>query len=449
MNQTRKNRQPSNIWQAFKASFLRYSFTSVMVLFTSSLWASEQEEPEERWFEVEVILYKTASDDGLFRESWDDDVKLQMPENIIDFLQPFGPAEIADESSKDDELAADQELQSEQPKTNLKQGDSVSQDVGEKPNEDNLSSESAQVELNAELELEKPFVLLDETLLRLSSESRNLAQHPSYQLLAHFAWRQPIAAKSTSTPIRIAGGADFHEAFEYSGAKLIELDSLEDFEDPETEQELLQDENNPLLTDETEQPSLEQLNRVDTEASIPTAESADEEVKEQDSQLDAQTSEQQALVTDEIEGSSLEEPEMIALPWIPEIDGSIEVYIKRNYLHIDTDLYFRRPDKEEVDMFNLGGALELIETDQQLLEPTPEEIESPQNFNDFTWEYDGDFLEQDSQKIYTERLFNYPLKQTRRLRSTELHYFDHPLIGMLVVITPYELNSTEPELEQE
>jgi hypothetical protein len=32
----------------------------------------------------------------------------------------------------------------------------------------------------------------------------------------------------------------------------------------------------------------------------------------------------------------------------------------------------------------------------------------------------------------------YHLKQTRRMRSDELHYLDHPVLGMLILITPYE-----------
>jgi hypothetical protein len=33
----------------------------------------------------------------------------------------------------------------------------------------------------------------------------------------------------------------------------------------------------------------------------------------------------------------------------------------------------------------------------------------------------------------------YHLKQTRRrMRSRELHYLDNPVLGMLVLITPYE-----------
>ncbi|MGB5299133.1 MAG: CsiV family protein, partial [Thiogranum sp.] len=38
------------------------------------------------------------------------------------------------------------------------------------------------------------------------------------------------------------------------------------------------------------------------------------------------------------------------------------------------------------------------------------------------------------------------LRQQRRMRSKELHYFDHPRFGVIALITPYQ---PEPEPEPE
>ena len=35
-------------------------------------------------------------------------------------------------------------------------------------------------------------------------------------------------------------------------------------------------------------------------------------------------------------------------------------------------------------------------------------------------------------------LLSYAFQQQRRMRSGELHYLDHPVIGLLVKVTPYE-----------
>jgi hypothetical protein len=37
---------------------------------------------------------------------------------------------------------------------------------------------------------------------------------------------------------------------------------------------------------------------------------------------------------------------------------------------------------------------------------------------------------------------SYPVKFERRMRSREVHYIDHPLVGMIVLATPFKI---EPE----
>ena len=41
------------------------------------------------------------------------------------------------------------------------------------------------------------------------------------------------------------------------------------------------------------------------------------------------------------------------------------------------------------------------------------------------------------------------LNEKRRMRSRELHYFDHPRFGMIAVVTPYDAPEDEPEPEPE
>jgi len=42
----------------------------------------------------------------------------------------------------------------------------------------------------------------------------------------------------------------------------------------------------------------------------------------------------------------------------------------------------------------------------------------------------------------TASLISFPMNQTRRTKSKDLNYFDHPLYGMLIEITPYELDAS-------
>jgi len=39
------------------------------------------------------------------------------------------------------------------------------------------------------------------------------------------------------------------------------------------------------------------------------------------------------------------------------------------------------------------------------------------------------------------------LKQQRRMRSKEIHYFDHPRFGVVALITPYKSPQATPETD--
>jgi hypothetical protein len=83
-----------------------------------------------------------------------------------------------------------------------------------------------------------------------------------------------------------------------------------------------------------------------------------------------------------------------------ELEGIIKVILSR-YLHVDSDIVFR-----------------------------PHVAEEPQSF------YAMEVIENTVQPVV------YRLQQTRRrMRSRELHYLDNPVLGMLVLITPYEVTN--------
>jgi hypothetical protein len=83
-----------------------------------------------------------------------------------------------------------------------------------------------------------------------------------------------------------------------------------------------------------------------------------------------------------------------------ELEGMIKVILSR-YLHVDTDIVFR-----------------------------PQIVEEPQSF------FAMEVMENTVQPVV------YRLHQTRRrMRSRELHYLDNPVLGMLVLITPYEVTN--------
>ncbi|MEJ2142476.1 MAG: CsiV family protein [Gammaproteobacteria bacterium] len=92
----------------------------------------------------------------------------------------------------------------------------------------------------------------------------------------------------------------------------------------------------------------------------------------------------------------------------PYVDGKVKVMLAR-YLHVDTDiLYFAHPSTDAVT--ETTGEIETL--DEQVYGDVQPVTKEPNVF-----------------------LMN---QLRRRIRSKELHYLDHPVMGMLLLITPYE-----------
>lgn len=94
----------------------------------------------------------------------------------------------------------------------------------------------------------------------------------------------------------------------------------------------------------------------------------------------------------------------------PKLEGALRVSVNR-YLHIDIDLLRR-----------------------EITAPTYSPMETFQA---------GEYT------IRGPKYISYRMQARRRMRSGELHYIDHPLMGVLVQITPYELPEPIPEAETE
>ncbi len=107
---------------------------------------------------------------------------------------------------------------------------------------------------------------------------------------------------------------------------------------------------------------------------------------------------------------------------LPRLDGTITVVLSR-YLHLNTDLVYRvkavSPMTTQVHrdpaVIDLGApGLDGVRTRREiLLDPGPS-VAEPQ---------------------YFEIVVN----SSRRMRSKELHYLDHPVVGVIALITPYEM----------
>ena len=83
------------------------------------------------------------------------------------------------------------------------------------------------------------------------------------------------------------------------------------------------------------------------------------------------------------------------------ISGDLKLIMSR-YLHINTDLIYEKP--------KIGQSTQMAQPEY-----------TPPNHQSDT----------------------YPLLFERRMRSREIHYIDHPMVGIIVLATPYKLKEEE------
>ena len=446
-----------------------------------NLQAAQADTEEPRWFEVEVIVFKSNRSDGLFAESWDDKAELTKPDNLIDFVQPY-QEKVFPHSQVNLGQSTSDSVNSNQAETSPNQTVANSETT-DPATSVSLAAESETMPINPILTDEKPFKTLQKELLQLSNEAKSLTRHPDYQVLFHQAWRQPVLNSKQASHIRIAGGQDFSDQYKYDGSKKIFKEQFPEFS-IETN-DLSYQPNQVSEAGINQQPQFQHQNSTSLSDSTTLATSSSEYQSGYSNDTVNSQDTVNSSITEEIKFGNLI-PELIPMAWVPELDGDIKIYLGR-YLHIKTNLFLRRPDKEEVevidlDMFNSDMISSLTDADNL---PTAEsgldaikdfqtdqfnlgtqEAQNPQdniyNFNQsvastqlpdqqksqFSWEIDDNFLETESEKMYIERLFNYPVSQSRRVRSGELHFFDHPLVGVLILISPYELEKEESEVNQ-
>ncbi len=121
-----------------------------------------------------------------------------------------------------------------------------------------------------------------------------------------------------------------------------------------------------------------------------------------------------------IHGRPPSEAEIHAGPPNPALIGTVRLSVAR-YLHLATDLVYRIP------------------VTQQAAIPIP----------DFDLWYDRPYPTLYEPQGPAYRLEEWPamrgfrLRESRRMRSRVLHYLDHPLFGLVVLITPVELPESE------
>jgi len=256
-----------------------------------------------------------------------------------------------------------------------------------------------------------PYLIADESLL-LTDISQRLRWSKTFKPLLHFGWRQVGVTQKDAIPLKLFAGQNL--AHEYQKA-------LEEYQ-LEVEKEKLLEENlinqltktqNSTLT--TESTNIERsrnnqqvLNQIFTRFNAFSREPIDidtinktvNQVNEMDLETIIATNSVETIVNKQHSelGTPLKAP---IQPWF--LDGFLKIHLD-HYLYITADF----------NVFNESDLEKIIKN-------------VPTSSNDST-----------------AKLINF--SQNRRVITGEIHYFDHPYIGMIVQIRRFD--PTKPEGEQ-
>lgn len=269
--------------------------------------------------------------------------------------------------------------------------------------------------------------LLTSNQQALSSISRQIRSNRELERLFHATWRQPVMfGKNKAFNVRLYGGQNYAQQFDMNGdMREQKLANSSDNEPNNSATEFGYDSTAALSdydSNYTSGADKNSLSDVSTafEANKPIAQDTDQFIAVSDifADLNRRLSNPQAIEygafkaldtpmiveqgEDDTTDASLRTP-------IWEIDGTIKVFLKYinrvPYLHVDSEMFYRQP----VPLSYFSS-----EDDSTGNAAKPRQATST--------EY---------------KLVSVPLAEQRRVISTQLHYFDHPLFGFVVQIRRY------------
>ncbi|BFT30635.1 hypothetical protein D210916BOD24_18110 [Alteromonas sp. D210916BOD_24] len=282
--------------------------------------------------------------------------------------------------------------------------------------------------------------LLTSNQQSLSAISRQIRASRDLERLFHVTWRQPVMfSKENAFDVRLFGGKNYATEFALSGEQRQRVHTLLKTTQNETLASGLSTDN-----DAVHRPALPVGEQVDTNQLEVNKAQFEEQSALIGSDIFADLqrrlaqpeyipfSEFQALdlplLLDDAETESTQNGALRTPIW--EIDGTMKVFLKYinrvPYLHIDSQLFYRQP--VPVGYFKNSPELNSIATSQIDTQSTNVDNANsigqnpPSAVSSTPLEY---------------QLVSVPLGEQRRVISTQLHYFDHPLFGFIVQIRRY------------
>ena len=434
---------------------------------------------EERWFEVEVILFERNVEPAKVIEHWDQSLYPTYSKKNKDPMKLFiDNKNLITPSSKDNDQAfvSDTSTPGLQPTLiddsetlpifGAERTDFASNDADK--NKDIIRATKVVIDganLKSEVK-DAALQIAPATDLQLAEQFTALNDHANYNVVLHSAWRMQPKERKDAIPIRLFAGQNYQPYYRQNG------DAIVNTVVPAVSQ--------PAATDSTD--DVQGIANGSNVINLDNAATINDGI---------------IVKTETVAVETIsEQPTPPAKPTTPvwKIDGELTIYLE-HYLYAKTNLFVRKEGSkvipaeqiadaesletevtanvDDIDLLKLLGInlepKQAVENEIELTtaeqgdaavindgladsEVITAEFNSDGTFNDTldaveTSETDetndAEITEEDAINVQVQDkvvpfLNSYPMQQLRVIRSGEIHYLDHPMFGMLIQIRKYE-----------
>lgn len=233
------------------------------------------------------------------------------------------------------------------------------------------------------------FARFDTDDYRLADMRNSLTRSPRYRVLRHMGWRQPALEPDEALSLRVRAGEPM--------TVRVPVSDVGRLAQPVRIEEILAEATSGSREDEVD-------------ANDDAAAEADVGVANGLSGAERELLQHAGLLPRTREVS------------VYPLDGTVRIEVRR-YLHVHTDLYLTAP----VDFGD--AAIRSVDADTS----------AAAGDDDSGTAVAGTALTRDISTLTDgQPVLSYPFRQHRRMRSREVHYIDHPIISMIVLVTPRE-----------
>ena len=371
----------------------------IIILSISLPQLSFAEDDEPRWYQIELIVFTNNNLQEAASETWPDEPGRPSDKNYTELVSPIpqpiieAPIETSDNA---DGQSIDEQQVIEAQAAKLAELTAATAAESNNPENSNTftNQESSSSDENKE-EIVIPFGILNPEDNKLTLSAQKIERSDEYDLLLHVNWRQPVFTSKDKRAVFL------HDKLNDALKEMLAV----------TNESIIDPNADPAASSVTDNSYLPQVTDTQTDP-FKTTETA--------------TNYPFGRTPDQIpvfEDSEENEP---TGPDAQRFFGAFRLSLSR-FLHIDIDLAYRT---------------EINAPQQQFQDPMTDVSFDNQPVNtDILINDIDDVILQESKPILKE----FRLLESRRIKPDEIHYFDHPAFGVIVMVSRYELPKPKEE----